>query len=547
MRLRLLKLSCLILVLALAAGLLLFDFAGDDLQSAFIETSSVTPAALPDNSASANLPPADVASTSAPVAPAINTASLDPAPVASNAQASAAEPGQVQATAAPLPTGAAAPAASPAPDQAVAAEDAPPAAPTQTQPARAQDLAQASDQRRPASVAAVEGRVLAPAAPAPAEAAPAPLAAAAPPPATPKSGTYSVRAAIPAPVKKPASAPAADAAADGSSSAAAMAESRSDFPASIDAPAAAPPAATPPQAAAAVPAAPPASSAQPRAAKNSAAAPAQSANDEVAYQIASNAQPPAPSPKLVAQTTPPSNAPLVSGETRDPRAASPLSGSQVALGPEMLVEFPSLQSTASGSLAGTGSVTNSSARIIPGIVGSWTSAPLDALPLGPRFGGSLFIGAPASGDSVASAGTSGGYTLKLGQTNMWPVIMPRFFMGVPVTDGTSASLGTGIWINNIKETATLANAATTQTDEHSGVMVRPFLNAAIMQRAPLFEFLPPDAQKLKLSGGYIFGDSSFQAAFCASGQTCVKTSDQGSWFLGLSYTFGFPVGGTAPH
>lgn len=213
----------------------------------------------------------------------------------------------------------------------------------------------------------------------------------------------------------------------------------------------------------------------------------------------------------------------------------------------MLVEFPSLQSTASGSLAGTGSVTNSSARIIPGIVGSWTSAPLDGLPLGPSIGGSLFIGAPASGDSVASAGTSGGYTLKLGQTNMWPVIMPRFFMGVPVTDGTSASLGTGVWINNIKETATLANASSTQSDEHSGVMVRPFLNAAIMQRAPLFEFLPPDAQKLKLSGGYIFGDSSFQAAFCASGQTCVKTSDQGSWFLGLSYEFGFPVGGMAPH
>jgi hypothetical protein len=561
MRLRLLKLSCLVLVLALAAGLLLFDFAGDDLQSAFIETSSVTPAALPDNSASADLPAAAVARTSAPAVtgvPTMDTASLDPAPAAvsapGDAQASAAELGPVQATDMPVQA-AAAPSASPAPDQAAADEQAAPAAPAQTQPVQTPDPTRASDQR-PAPVASVEGHILAPPAPAPAEAAPPPVAAAEPAPAASNgkssvtksaSGGFSVRAAIPAPAKKQPSAPAAEAAAETANPAGAMAEGRSAFAAAIDAPAAPPPAATPPQAAAA-PASPPASSAQPRAAKKPAAAPEQSADDEAAYQIASNAQPPAPSAKLVAQAAPPSKAPLVSSETRDPRASSsPLFGSQVALGPEMLVEFPSLQSTASGSLAGTGSVTNSSARIIPGIVGSWTSAPLDGLPLGLSVGGSLFIGAPASGDSVASAGTSGGYTLKLGQTNMWPVIMPRFFMGVPVTDSTRASLGTGVWINNIKETATLANASSTQSDEHSGVMVRPFLNAAIMQRAPLFGFLSPDAQKLKLSGGYIFGDSSFQAAFCASGQTCVKTSDQGSWFLGLSYEFGFPVGGTAPH
>ncbi len=215
----------------------------------------------------------------------------------------------------------------------------------------------------------------------------------------------------------------------------------------------------------------------------------------------------------------------------------------LAVGPQMLIEFPSLQSNASGSLAGSGSVTNSSARVIPGIIGSWTSAPLADLPLKPSFGGSLFIGAPASGDSVASATTSGGYTLKLGQTNNWPVIMPRFFMGVPVADGTRASLGTGIWVNNVKETATLANGSGSQSDERTGVMMRPFLSAAIEQHAPVFGFLPSESQRLKVSGGYIFGDSTFSASFCAAGQTCVRTQDQGSWFLGLSFQMGFPAGG----
>ncbi|HKT18156.1 MAG TPA: hypothetical protein VJR47_08950 [Stellaceae bacterium] len=539
MRLRLLKLCCLFLVLALAGGLIVFDFAGDDLQSAFIETSAVTPAAMPDHSASANLPPADIASTSAPAAtgaPAADTASPDAAPPSalapSDTQAPAAASTQAQAAdtsaQAEVAATSAAPSASPPSDQG-ADEQAPPAAPAQTQPAQSPEQTQVSDQGAPASVASVEGHAVPPPSPAPAEAAPAPVAAVEPPPApaaaksgfsvsASASGKYAVRAAIPAPVKE---------------------QQRGAPP---------PEAVAKPQPA--PPASPPASAAHHAASGSAApaAAPAQAAEDDVAdYQIASNASSPgAPSPKLVAQTAPPSAAPLVSSEMHDPRSAAPLAGSQVALGPQTLIEFPSLQSTASGSLAGTGSVTNSSTRVIPGIIGSWTSAPLDALPLGPSFGTSLFIGAPATGDSVATASTSGGYTLKLGQTNNWPVIMPRFFMGLPVTDGTSASLGTGVWINNIKETATLANATSTQSDEHSGMMVRPFLNAAIMQRAPLFEFLPPDAQKLKLSGGYIFGDSSFQAAFCAAGQTCVKTSDQGSWFLGLSYEFGFPVGGAAP-
>lgn len=521
MRLRLLKLCCLILVLVLAGGLIVFDFAGDDLQSAFIETSAVTPAAVPGNAASAGLPPADAVSTSAPLppsvpapeaAPAMDTASADAgqnAAPAGDAAAQAVAPAQARATDTPAQADAAqhaAQSAAPANDQA-SADGSPPSA----MPAQAQDQPQ---EEAPASVASVEGDGAPPPA---ASVPPAPVAAVEPPPGAASASAASndksaFAAAIGATGRQRAAAPAAQ-----------LAE-------------AAPAKAAPPS--------PPASSAHPLSAS---AATAQAPASDTAYQVASTASPPAgPPAKLVAQTPVPSAAPLVGSEMHDPRAGAPLAGSQVALGPQTLIEFPSLQSTTSGSLAGGGSVTNSSTRVIPGIIGSWTSAPVDMLPLGPSFGGSLFIGAPASGDSVASAATSGGYTLKLGQTNMWPVIMPSFFMGVPVMDGTSASLGTGVWINNIKETATLANATSTQSDEHSGMMVRPFLSAAVMQQAPLFEFLPPDAQKLKVSGGYVFGDSSFQAAFCAAGQTCVKTSDQGSWFLGLSYEFGFPVGGAAP-
>jgi hypothetical protein len=214
---------------------------------------------------------------------------------------------------------------------------------------------------------------------------------------------------------------------------------------------------------------------------------------------------------------------------------------ELAVGAQTLVEFASLQASASGA-GGTGSVTSSSTRVIPGVVGSWTSAPLKFLPFGPSLGGSVFIGAPATGDGAATGMTSGGSTLRIAQSNNGPVIMPSLFMGLPVTETTSANLGTGVWVNNIKETTTLTGAGASESDVHSGLVVRPFLNAAIVQRVSLFDFPPGGAQEVKLSGGYVFADSPFQLAGCAAGQACLRTADQGSWFLGLSFQLAFPAG-----
>ncbi len=505
MRLRLLKLSCLFLVLALAGGLVLFDFAGDDLQSALVQTSSVTPAR-----------DLDVSAAPEPVATAPNPATPD------DAAASAAP----TAVPIPAPGGSEQPAASqlagdvPVPGD-TARNDTPVEADAQAQSAAPPDQA-------PASVTAVEGR------------------------AFPNlNATLAQTATAPASVESVAPAPTPPARSDETSVASAAAGGSTGAPAAVpasDTRSAVASADTSPPQPADQPAKPPGIAHKHSAIHLKAPVPAArsaAAEDAAAYQVASTVTPTARPPTSLLAQTPPPVAPIVPTETRNPPPSAPFSGSQFGLGLQTLVEFPSLQSTASGSLAGAGSVTNSSSRVIPGLVGSWTSAPLTALPLTPSLGGSIFLGAPASGDSVASAATSGGYTLKLGQTNMWPVIMPRFFMGVPLIDGTHASLGTGVWINNVKETATIANGTTTQTDEHSGVTVRPFLNAAITQHAPLLGFLPADSQELKFSGGYIFGDTNFQAAFCAAGQTCVKTADQGSWFLGLSFQIGFPAGGGA--
>ena len=554
MRLRLLKLSCLFLVLVLAGGLIVFNFASDDLESAFIQTSSVTPATGLDIPAAPQPAPQSESaapSAAAPAAPSDATASAAAPPdaTASNAAvpeaaaAANATPDNAAVTATPPAapatgeTGATPQLAGDVPAPSNAAQSAaavnPPAqpvAPAQSDAqlrsdVQAQSNAAPADQE-PASVAAVEGNAFPPLSPTP----------------------QAPQAATPAPAE------AAPAKSNAASVASAATGGSTGFPATLRAPNA--PRSLTPDAASAKAA--PVEAAVDQTAKPPGVmhkAPAKHAeivtppaapaapNDAAAYQVASTVPPTAGPPAALVAQAPPSHAPLAPSDMHGPAGSAPLFGSQIALGPQVLVEFPSVQSTASGSLAGTGSVTNSASRAIPGLVGSWTSAPMGALPLTPSFGGSLFVGAPASGDSVATATTTGGYTLKLGETNNWPVIMPRVFMGLPVTDGTRASLGTGVWVNNIKETATLANSTTTQIDEHSGMTVRPFLNAAITQRVPLVGFLPAESQELKFSGGYIFGDTNFQSATCAAGQTCVKTSDQGSWFLGLSFQFGFPVGG----
>jgi len=219
------------------------------------------------------------------------------------------------------------------------------------------------------------------------------------------------------------------------------------------------------------------------------------------------------------------------------RAAS----SELSVGAQTLVEFASLQASASGA-SGTGSVTSSSTRFIPGVVGSWTSAPLKFLSFGPSLGGSVFIGAPATGDGAATGVTSGGSILRIAQSSNGPVIVPSIFLGLPVTETTSANLGTGVWVNSIKETTTLTGAGANESDVHSALVARPFLNAALVQRVSLFDFPPGGAQEVKLSGGYVFADSPFQSAGCAAGQACLRTADQGSWFLGLSFQLAFPSG-----
>ncbi len=478
MRLRLLKLCCLLLVVGLAGGLIVFEFSGDDLRSAFIQTSSVTPAMGIDTS---SVPaPTHAAASSAPTADATApAASADNAPGEQLVQTPSGIDGQSAVATAP----------SASTDQ------------SQTPPAPNP----ASDET-PAA-APVES----------VEAAPVPLAPSAPAAnaaAAPTSEPMTVKAFASQATAFPATIGPADAVrASTEKTPKSPSPARKNATASNDA--------VPPSQAQA---------AQPQAA------------NPTAFQIAAAANPP-PSTELIAQTPPaPASAPLSSAEGRS-ASGSLSSFPKIAFGPQLVVEFPTIQTNASGTVTGTGSVTNSTARIIPGIAGSWTSAPLNSLPLNPSFGGSLFVGVPASGDSVTSTTTSSGYALKLGQTNNWPVIMPSFFMGVPVTNGTSASFGTGVWVNNVKETATLSNSSFSESDARSGMTVRPFLNAAIVQRLPLVGFLPGDQQELKLSGGYVFGDTNFQSSACGAGQSCLKTSDQGGWFLGLSFQFGFPVGG----
>jgi hypothetical protein len=570
MRLRLLKLACLVLVLALAGGLIVFNFAGDDLQSAFIETSSVTPAATgapapamnagaggaADQNAAAG---PDTVPTSAPLAgpgaafAPIAPGAAEPAPAAGDgsvAAVSAQTPTTPSPDAAPAPVGAAAQA--PTPDAnatpSTRSIEATTAAPTSSTAAPSAAGVPTPDANATPSTPSVTATTAAPtsltsalsaaaapvgAASATAATASAPAEAAAPPAPDSAAGTAASEnsyAAVVWPEGQPAQA------SDSEAAAAPKPQPQPEKSAAAPAPAVIHHRVAKRHAVASAPEAQTVEK-KPTTGAESNAAPAASAEPATA---------PAPRPPpqtfvaQVAPSNPPARAPLAPAPP--PRGGSD-PAARLAFGLQTLIEFPSLQSNASGSLAGSGSVTNSSARVIPGVIGSWTSAPLADLPLKPSFGGSLFIGAPASGNSVASATTSGGYTLKLGQSNDWPVVMPRVFMGLPVAEGTRASFGTGIWVNNVKETATLANASGSQSDEHTGVMMRPFLSAAIEQRAPLLGFLPSESQRLKVSGGYVFGDSTFSAAFCAAGQTCVRTQDQGSWFLGLSFQMGFPAGG----
>jgi hypothetical protein len=225
-------------------------------------------------------------------------------------------------------------------------------------------------------------------------------------------------------------------------------------------------------------------------------------------------------------------------------APNPLfaAGTKFVVGPQIEFEIPSLHASATGTISGTGSVTNDTVRIIPGIYGSWTSPPVTSLPLSPAFGAGLFIGAPASGDSVASALTTGGFTLKLQQNSSWPILMPSIYAGTRVTDTTRVNVATGLWLSNIKETVTLSNGSFTESDVHSMPVVRPFIGAAIIQRFPTMPFLPGDFQEVKISGGYIFANDTFQANFCPGGQSCVRATDRGSWYFGLALHLSFAGG-----
>jgi hypothetical protein len=218
-------------------------------------------------------------------------------------------------------------------------------------------------------------------------------------------------------------------------------------------------------------------------------------------------------------------------------------------GVEVGSEFPSVRAVTTGTISGTGTVTNSTPRTSLGVDANWTSSPV-MTPFFPlRFGGSVYVGLPIDGDSIASGMTTGGFTEQVQISNNAPVVVPSFFTSVPVAPGTNLSLGGGAWIENVKETVSLASGTFKESDSRNIALIRPFLSGTLgLNLNTLFPGVPAlRHDELKLTGGYIFPTASTgQANFCAGGLSCIRTQEQGSFFVGASFNVSFVPPGVAP-
>ena len=196
-----------------------------------------------------------------------------------------------------------------------------------------------------------------------------------------------------------------------------------------------------------------------------------------------------------------------------------------------------------GTISGSGSVNNDTARVSAGAALSWTSAPFNALPFAVTFDGSLFFGAPINSESTASAMTTGGFTERLQTNNSWPVIAPQGFIGAALTPSTKVGMGVGAWIENTKETVSLSVPGFTESNSHSGTLIRPFISGGIVQNVGDLTggLLGSPNQEIKLTGGYIFPTAStFQADFCTGGFSCIRTREGGAFFVMGSFNWSFP-------
>jgi hypothetical protein len=250
--------------------------------------------------------------------------------------------------------------------------------------------------------------------------------------------------------------------------------------------------------------------------------------------------PPAP-PQQQVQTTP-SPPPSTSPPPPVP-PMPPMIGSKFSVGPAIVSEFPSVKASVTGTISGSGSVDNDTARVSAGVALSWTSAPFNALPFPTTVGGSIFFGAPINSESTASARTTGGFTERLQTNNSWPVIAPQGFIGAAVTPSTKVGLGAGAWIENTKETVSLSIPGFTESDSHSGTLIRPFISGTIVQNVGDLTggLLGSPNQEIKLTGGFIFPTAAtFQADFCPGGFSCVRTREGGSFFVMGSFNWSFP-------
>jgi hypothetical protein len=221
----------------------------------------------------------------------------------------------------------------------------------------------------------------------------------------------------------------------------------------------------------------------------------------------------------------------------------PTIGSKFSVGPAIVSEFPSVKASVTGTISGSGSVNNDAARVSAGVAMSWTSAPFNALPFPVTVGGSIFFGAPVNSESTASATTTGGFTERLQTNNSWPVIAPQGFIGAAVTPSTKVGVGVGAWIENTKETVSLSMPGFTESDSHSGTLIRPFISGSIVQNLGDLTggLLGSPNQEIKITGGFIFPTAStFQTDFCGGGFSCVRTTEGGAFFVMGSFNWSFP-------
>jgi hypothetical protein len=255
-----------------------------------------------------------------------------------------------------------------------------------------------------------------------------------------------------------------------------------------------------------------------------------------------------PAPANADQPAPPASSPK---PVQTAQAATPALGQvpTFAAGIEVVSEFPTVRATTTGSISGSGSVTNSTPRMSIGVDAIWTSPQFRSLLFPFTVGGSLYVGLPIGGDSIASGRTTGGFTERLQISNNAPILLPSLFMDIPVGPGANVGFDTGIWIENTKETVSLSNSTFSESDTHDAALLRPFLGGSLVLHLDELIHGTPILQgkDLKFSGGYIFPTvSTVQADFCPGGFSCIRTQEEGSFFVSAAFNVSFPAPGAPP-